>query len=293
MKNNRIFLFVAFATSALLFSCTKDNTDPTISDLMVTGTASQDSTVTITATLADAEGLKTATIVVETGGSVAKEESMEISGTSYNYSYSYKISSTASNGQVYKFTLKVTDDAKEPVTVESSTTATVPTPVVTNGIVTYSGKTLHALVTSTSGNQSLYSITSGVIYNTTSAASNQAAVDLVYYYGSSNLNTFAAPSDSTVTGDGVTTFNVCTSWTTKNATKFEKVTDITASQFDAASTDVLFADSTVSNASRVTMLIAGNIIAFETAGGKKGLIKITAAPAANNGDLTFDMKIQD
>lgn len=292
MKNTRNFLFGALATSMFMFSCSKDNTDPVISAIETSGSKMADSVVTIKATFTDAEGLSKykMTITKSDGSSIATDENT-ISGESYDYSYNFTVP-TGGAGLTYVVSITVTDDGKDGGLTATATT-NLEIGAANNLILTYSANTVHALVTSSSGNSSLYGLFTDAIYTTTTAASNQAAVDLVYYYGSTNFNTFAAPSDATVTGDGITTFNICTAWTTKNATKFEKITSVTSAQFSAATTDALFANLTVANNSKVTMLANNDIIAFETAAGKKGLIKIVTAPSANNGDLTFDVKIQD
>ena len=130
----------------------------------------------------------------------------------------------------------------------------------------------------------------GDVYKLGPAVTNQSLIDMVYYYGSANNATLCAPNDATVNG-GSGNFDVCQVWTTKNATTFGP-SSITASEFDDINNDTEISEISGLSLSKMTALIVGNVIAFETAGDKKGLVKITALENSNSGTITIAVKIQ-
>jgi hypothetical protein len=117
---------------------------------------------------------------------------------------------------------------------------------------------------------------------------NAAAIDIVYYYGSANNATLAAPDDATVNGTGTNSFNWTGSWATQNATRFGD----SSIDFNVVSDDSEIALIANLSASKMTGLAVDDILAFETAGGKKGLIKVTALTVGESGSITLDVKIQ-
>jgi hypothetical protein len=122
------------------------------------------------------------------------------------------------------------------------------------------------------------------------ASSSQGSIDIVYYYGSTNTATLTAPDDETV-GGGAGNLSLCEGWTTKNATRFASST-LSASEFDDVEDDAPIAGLTGLSASKMTALSVGDVIAFETVDGKKGLIKVAALEATSSGTITIDVKIQ-
>lgn len=118
---------------------------------------------------------------------------------------------------------------------------------------------------------------------------NHAAdVDIVYYYGNTNNATLAAPDDETVDGTGANSFNWTGSWSTKNATRFGD----SSIDFDAATDDSDIALIGSLTASKMTGLAIGDVLAFETAAGKKGILKVTALTDGESGSITLSVKIQ-
>jgi hypothetical protein len=129
----------------------------------------------------------------------------------------------------------------------------------------------------------------GTVYKLADASSNQALIDILYYYGSTNKATFVAPNDETVNG-GSSDFTWTQSWTTQNATKFG-VSTMTSAEFDAI-TDADLAAITGLSASKATDLGVDDVLNFVTAGGKNGALKVTALTASNSGTITITVKIQ-
>jgi hypothetical protein len=131
----------------------------------------------------------------------------------------------------------------------------------------------------------------GQVYLKTPAITNQALIDVVYYYGTSNLATLCAPNDVTV-GGGSGNLTLCEDFTTiKNATKFG-TSSVSGAQFTAMTDDLLLAPITGLSASKMSAVAVGNIISFETAGGKKGLIKVASISGTSAGTITLEVKIQ-
>ncbi len=113
-------------------------------------------------------------------------------------------------------------------------------------------------------------------------------IDFVYYYGSTNLATIAAPNDETVNGTGVNALNWTNDWDPQNATLFGSTT----LDFTSVNYNDLSAISGLS-ASKINDLAVDDVFAFETVDGKKGLVKVTNLTTGSNGAITINVKIQD
>jgi hypothetical protein len=131
----------------------------------------------------------------------------------------------------------------------------------------------------------------GQVYLKAAAITNQALIDVVYYYGTTNLATLCAPNDATVNG-GSGNLTLCEDFTTiKNATKFGTST-ITGAQFTAMTDDVLLSAITGLSATKMSSVAVGSFISFETAGGKKGVIKVANITTGSTGTITLEVKVQ-
>lgn len=125
------------------------------------------------------------------------------------------------------------------------------------------------------------------------ANSDPASIDWAYYYGASNLATFAAPDDATLTSSGVMGNSDLPNWSTKNATRFKKLD--ASFDFDGLATSTTLLDEISKGAptlSAITKMAVGDMYLFITADGKEyGAIKIVNNnPTTSSGLLTFDMK---
>lgn len=129
----------------------------------------------------------------------------------------------------------------------------------------------------------------GTVYKQAAAESNSADIDIVYYFGSTNEATLTAPDDATVNG-GAGNLSLCVNFTQKNPTRFASTT-LSSAEFDAIENDASIVGISTS-ASKMTKLGVNDVIAFETFDGKKGLIKVAALNATNEGTITIDVKIQ-
>lgn len=188
----------------------------------------------------------------------------------------YTITRTFTNANTYTITITVTDKdeltATETVNVIVSEEATALTSLGSFDLGSYNNST-----------GSFFSVTNSKIYTVSTAADNQADVDLVYYYESTNEATIAAPDDSSL--DDFTSLGV-SSWTTQNATRFA-TTDL---DFDTA-TDQDIADLSAS-ASVITKLSVGDVIYYETVDDEVGLIEITAITSGADGTASISVNMK-
>jgi biopolymer transport protein ExbD len=118
---------------------------------------------------------------------------------------------------------------------------------------------------------SFYATSNETVYTISGAANNQAIVNIIFFKGSVNGNTLAAPDDTDAAT--IDEFNLDT-WTTKKKTRFIKVS-MTAAEFDAIGSVYSFPEfSDASASSKANQLAAGNVIYFKTEEGKRGYAKV-------------------
>ena len=186
----------------------------------------------------------------------------------------------------YTYGITVTD--KDDLTASRSVVITVDASAAGNPINSYDAILMGGLSNASYG--SFLDAEEGDVYMLAAATSNPVIIDIVYYYGSQNNATFCAPSDPTVNG-GAGNFDVCANWTTKNSTMFGTTT-ITPGVFDDIDNDSeIITLSGLSN-TKMTNLVVGSVIAFETVNEKKGLVKVTALESSNSGTISIQVKVQ-
>ena len=135
----------------------------------------------------------------------------------------------------------------------------------------------------------------GTVYNLADAKVNSAKVDIIFFYGTSNLGTLSAPSNLTDLNQVFTTASAPSSWNVKNDTKLEKKTNIVFENI-ANGTDIPNVNATGTN--KVNNIAVGDVICFRTAStsalpNKNGVAKITAI-SGNDGTatITFNVKLE-
>jgi hypothetical protein len=132
----------------------------------------------------------------------------------------------------------------------------------------------------------------GTVYTLQNAKNNQSKIDWLYFYGVSLLATIAAPDD----GGAASVYNNATyglqTWSTKNKTRFRKVTS--AINWESITDDTIILQETASGVdqTRITELTAGNVLAFTAASGKKGMIKVNNIVAGADGSIDISVKVQ-
>lgn len=203
--------------------------------------------------------------------------------TSVQISYRYYIPASISDGSQLSITFEVDDkDATGSESVQFTVTAAAAT------ISNFTAVLMGAQGNSTVG--SFLDAASGQVYLQSDAANNQEKIDIVYYYGSTNMATICAPNDPTV-GGGTGNLTLCEGWATTNATLFGTST-VTATDFDAMTDDSTISGLSGMDQSKMTDLKANDVVAFETADGKKGLFKVAALTTGSDGTITIDVKVQ-
>ena len=303
MKKMKIFALMLFAGATIFTSCKKDETpmaDPTITfqggvtSIVFPTTSAIDvnvnfaaegkiESVTLLSPSLTTNG-NTTTTITDKMGTAHNTNSKGETSTTYLFQVPTADLTAAlgyhTSGLTYTFT--ITDQEG------MSTTAnfTVTTVATGNPINTY---TAVIMGNQSSSNGSFYATTTNQTYLLSAAATNSSIIDFCHFYGATNAATLAAPNDA----DAQTIFSSISGWATKNATKFTKQTSITTAAFDAMTDDLGFASLT-STDSKANTLAVGSIVSFQTAAGKKGLIKVTGLTGSSStaGDITVVVKVQ-
>lgn len=293
MKKIKSYLLALLAGVLIFSGCKKDDpVGPTISFSTTTGSIvgnvtvdlGDSMTVGVIITAGDADLTQVEAKYSYDGAAAVSLEKRTLSGSTANEVFELAARTIAGTE---KYTFIVTD--KDGLSSEVSFTATVQSS--SGPITTYTGKVLGNQNNATIG--SFLTASSGTVLNLSSANASPASVDIAYFHGASNAATFAAPDNS----DVATIFTSMSSWGTKNQTRF-KTTSVTTTQFDAIADDAdvvaAFDGNSNSSTDKANMLAANNVIAFKTAAGKQGLIKVTSITGTNStsGEITFTIKIQ-
>jgi len=186
---------------------------------------------------------------------------------------------------VERWSFTITDKDGETATLAFNVTTTV------GSIKSYTEKILGSYDNATLG--SSFASADGTIYKLAEAKANAAKIDWMYFYGATNQATLAAPNDP----DAIDVFsgsNGPDTWSVKNATKFAKVTFPAGTTWDGITNDIPIINLASGVAeSKVNMLTVGQIVAFKTAAGKMGLIKIEAITGTGAGSITYSVKVQE
>lgn len=305
MKKLNSLLMLAAVAGALTFtSCQKDEVTTTGTVTYSTptdgkATVPTDTVILVKLTVSAAEDLKSVSAKVAYDGAVGTTldlsadtkttDSTLASGTGKTFEWTTGILTRSVAGkEVYTYTFK----DKSGNTTEATITLTVNSKVVVDKVVTYSAKLLGGQSNATQG--SFFNSSEGLVYNQANAKTNSGKVDILYFYGATNMATIASPDDA----DAATIYNNSSTgiqtWTTKNATKF-KATTVTATEFDgitAKDDSKIVAAAAGAADTKSNKLASGSVFAFVTAAGKKGLIKVTAVSGTQDGSITIDVKVQ-
>lgn len=169
------------------------------------------------------------------------------------------------------------------------------TPVTYGSITKYNTKLMGGQTNTTVG--SFFSTETGMVYGEATAGADvsiQRVIDLVYFFGTTNHATIAAPSDSTAQeahnqSNGTDELK---NWTVKNATTF-KTTTLSAADFVASANDSLAITALSGGAtlSKVNELVAGQVVAFQTAKGKKGLFHVVSIDGQTGLDRSITINV--
>jgi hypothetical protein len=171
----------------------------------------------------------------------------------------------------------------------------ITTETVAGPINTYDQVTLGAQI-NTIGHA--FSSSDGSIYLLPNAKANSAKVDFLYYFSFDHFATLASPDDdgaAHVYLDGGTYVspgpNALLNWPIRNATRMKKITDTI--DWDAIVDDTRLIELTQGAvASQEFELDKANYVAFITAAGKKGLIRVNGIFQEDDGTIDLSVKIQ-
>ncbi|MBI1221745.1 MAG: hypothetical protein GC180_03995 [Bacteroidetes bacterium] len=200
----------------------------------------------------------------------------------FSITFDYQVGSLPS-------TEKITVIVKMSNGTQTQKTLLMTVTAATKNVVDAPGRQMGAQSNSTYGSYYSFDVNNAVLQ--ADANSNPAGVDWVYYFGSSNSATFAAPDDATLNSSNVMGNTSLPNWSTKNATRFKKL-----SGFDyagLATSDQLQAEIAkgAPTLSAITNMQVGDIYLFITASAKEyGAVKITGINTGAAGDISFDMK---
>jgi len=157
-------------------------------------------------------------------------------------------------------------------------------------IHTYSQKILGAQQNAT-GNS--FSSSDGLIYVLADAKANATKIDWMYFFDITNVATLASPDDpdaGTVYSDPV---NGLQTWAVRNATRFKVVSDTINWDSIVDDTFIILLTQVGVTETKINQLIPGEILAFITVAGKKGLIKIEAITGEEDGTVEISVKVQE
>lgn len=160
-------------------------------------------------------------------------------------------------------------------------------------ISSYSARIMGSQSNSTTG--SFLATTNGIVYKIAEAKANSTLIDVLYYYGANNKATLAAPNDA----DAGTVYNsgasALSSWSKRNATKFE-ATALSEANFNSinSSTTLTAFYLTDPTASASTDLANNDVLKFRTEAGKRGfiLVKTISGTNTSSGFISVDVKVE-
>jgi hypothetical protein len=299
---NLIFLFLSIMIAGMSFmtSCSSDDTtepqnvQPTINFIGGTGYISSNATVPAGSTI------KMGVNAFANATSGAKLVRLLITRVFNNFPYIVLDSVI----NVSSFSLSVNSEARSEIGQETwffritdkdnqakEINLTITTESTAGPINTFSMKILGSYASATG---SSFASIDGTVYTLANAKANAAKIDWLYYFGASAANhaTIASPNDSTA----ATVFNEApnnlASWSVRNNTLFKKVTE--SIDWNSITDDQIIVAQTASGVTNtyINQLAVNDMLAFITASGKKGMIKVESISGTTAGTITISVKVQ-
>ncbi len=270
-------------------SCNKDETTlpaPVITFLNGVNEASVNAggSYTIAGNIASEEGLTEVKYfqVTSTG-----ETQLGQAVTSFDNANSYSFQKTINDVSVQTVIKVMATDKKNQSSVLNFT-------IKVNGasISSYNNITLGAQTNATIG--SSFASLNGLVYNLTDAKANASKIDVIFFYGTTNLATLSAPSNTVDLDQVFTTASKPSTWTVQNGTKLEKRNTV---NFESISTGNQIDNVESTGTAKVSSVAVGDVILFRTANtsafpNKNGVLKVTAlSGTSGTATITFNVKI--
>lgn len=292
----RSVLMLSIASIAILSSCSKE-TDTEVTDVKVTITSSPASVVEI--------GQPITLTVTATGNPDNKIKSISVTRSGDNkVVLSKKLSETSSTQTVtdtillvgsYTYTVAVEGDKGSPAIATCSITARAPygTTSSTPVAIDLKGQTQDS-----TENYFMKLTPDFTPYDRgrSTFTANKANIDMCFFFGTANKATLASPDDATA----MQTVYSYIDWTGAKKTKFSK-TSLTLAQFNTIETSgndsaiVNIAIGTTTWGVSVNNLAKDNVLVYETAEGKKGLVLVAdlTGTQASNASISVRVISQD
>ncbi|MDO9510666.1 MAG: hypothetical protein Q7J34_02810 [Bacteroidales bacterium] len=294
-----LFTALLMAFSTVFTSCGDDNPDPVVKDPNITFvggatytsndvtlTVNSDFRVGINATSNATSNAKlTKFTIVRTFNNVPTtvlNRTMSVATFSFDSVFTAK---DVAGVERWVFEISDKDGLTKSVTFNVTTTGSA------GDIYTYT-----AILMGGQGNAnigSFWSSATNTVMKQDVATTNQAKVDFLYFYGTTNLATIASPVDEQAK---IAWNNIFNAWTVKNDTRFKLITLDWATVTDDSH---IVANATALTLTRANSLQVGNIVAFETAStstnpGKKGLFRVLEITGTSGADrvIKIEVKIQ-
>jgi hypothetical protein len=141
-------------------------------------------------------------------------------------------------------------------------------------------------------NGSSFASIDGTTYGLATAKANAAKIDWMYFFGATNFATLAAPDDAAAQTIFTDPTNGLQTWAVKNPTRFKLVTEVI--DWASITNDEVITAQTQSGVdqTKISSLAPGKILAFITATGKKGLIRVESITGEEDGTITISVKVQ-
>ncbi len=292
MKKLNYLLGLMLITGMIFTSCSKDDDEPLPPGIHFKGEAGYTSA---DVTINENNTIKVGIVALSNSTSGQNITSFKLTLTSNNipdvlvdsavntatYDADYLI--TFPDEGEYRLSAKVTDKDGQSAEVAFNVTVNG-----VAGIIEYTDKILGSYDSNTG---SSFASFDGTVYSLADAKVNSEKVDFLYFYGGTNHATLAAPDDD-VAATVFTGVDGLDTWTTKNNTRFAHST-LTGSQFnDITTKSQLITIAQVANptATRLNSLQVGNVLAFLTAGGDYGLLRVDAIVEGADGTITISVK---
>ena len=133
---------------------------------------------------------------------------------------------------------------------------------------------------------SSYSVARNSVLLLPQAKAAQSEVDFMFFFGARNGITIAAPASNVASQVFNNPVHGVQTWGTRNATTFVKV-DL---DFENATAEQIAAAMAGDNTMMVNHLQSGDTVAFKTASGQIGLVKITQAGPNSGSTLNVDVR---
>ncbi len=224
---------------------------------------------------------------VGTGSTVEIDEEAKTPGqtvTSFTYDFAYTPTSDEAGQSIY-FDFEVVDDSGKATTHEFVLTVNEP------AILSYQTVLMGGQTNSTDG--SFYNAKDNQVYLLAAAKNNKAKVDLLYYFGATNLATIAAPTDT----DSQEVFGASNLQGMTNATNFVRTTATFANVTTASHISNAWLEQKSGEVdTKVSELVEGDVFAFQLAdarGYRLGVAEVVSIQGeSGTGKITLNIKTQ-